>query len=104
MNEREKQIGFTCPPRLRREFRRACKKAGYTTTSEALRALMRDFICRVSPPGAGSLPQSTCPGTLYRSEKVKRQKQAYQAAAAKIDADADTADLQSDIDDLRNGL
>lgn len=50
MNEREKQIGFTCPPRLRREFRRACKKAGYTTTSEALRALMRDFICRVSPP------------------------------------------------------
>jgi hypothetical protein len=39
-----------------------------------------------------------------RSEKVKRQKQAYQDAAAKIDADADTADLQSDIDDLLNGL
>jgi hypothetical protein len=39
-----------------------------------------------------------------RSEKVKRQKQAYQDGAAKIDADADTADLQSDIDDLLNGL
>lgn len=39
-----------------------------------------------------------------RSEKVKRQKEAYKNAAKKIDNDGDTADLQSDIDDLLNGM
>lgn len=38
------------------------------------------------------------------SQKRKKQQEAYQNAAKKIDTDADTADLQSDIDDLLNGL
>jgi hypothetical protein len=38
------------------------------------------------------------------SQKRKRQQEAYQNAEAKIDTDADTGDLQSDIDDLLNGL
>jgi hypothetical protein len=38
------------------------------------------------------------------SQKRKRQQEAYQNAEAKIDNDDDTGDLQSDIDDLLNGL
>ena len=38
------------------------------------------------------------------SQKRKRQQEAYQNAEAKIDSDGDTGDLQSDIDDLLNGM
>jgi hypothetical protein len=38
------------------------------------------------------------------SQKRKKQQEAYKDAEAKIDSDADTADLQSDIDDLLNGM
>ncbi len=38
------------------------------------------------------------------SQKRKKQQEAYKNAAKKIDTDADTGDLQSDIDDLLNGL
>ena len=38
------------------------------------------------------------------SQKRKKQQEAYKDAEAKINNDGDTADLQSDIDDLLNGL
>ncbi|GAH17510.1 unnamed protein product [marine sediment metagenome] len=38
------------------------------------------------------------------SQKIQRQKAAYEKAASKIDNNTDTADLQSDIDDIRTGL
>ena len=38
------------------------------------------------------------------SQKRKKQQEAYKNAAKKIDSDGDTGDLQSDIDDLLNGL
>ena len=38
------------------------------------------------------------------SQKRKKQQEAYKNAAKKIDNDDDTADLQSNIDDLLNGL
>jgi len=39
-----------------------------------------------------------------RSIKVKNRKEAYEKAENKIKNDEDTSDLQSDIDDLVNGL
>ena len=39
-----------------------------------------------------------------RSQKAKNQKEALANAEEKIDNDGDTGDLQSDVDDLLNGL
>lgn len=51
MKEREReQFVFNCPLKLKQQFQRARKKAGYATSSEALRALMREFAERYSPP------------------------------------------------------
>lgn len=51
MVKEHKQFVFNCPTPLKQQFQRARKKAGYATSSEALRALMREFVERYSPPG-----------------------------------------------------
>jgi hypothetical protein len=38
------------------------------------------------------------------SRESKAKREAYEKAEQKIDSDADTADLQSDLDDLLNGM